>query len=61
LDLATLKENDIPFKKKIGIVFQDFKLPPDQNDKDNMLLVLKATVDHKSGYGQKIDEVLIKV
>jgi cell division transport system ATP-binding protein len=29
-DLATLKEDDIPFlRRKIGIVFQDFKLLPD--------------------------------
>jgi cell division transport system ATP-binding protein len=41
-DLATLKENDIP-RRKIGIVFQDFKLLPDRTIKDNMLFVLKAT------------------
>jgi cell division transport system ATP-binding protein len=43
-DLATLKEDDIPFlRRKIGIVFQDFKLLPDRTVKDNMLFVLKAT------------------
>ena len=42
-DLATLKEDDIPFlRRKIGIVFQDFKLLPDRTVKDNMLFVLKA-------------------
>ena len=62
-DLATLKENDIPYlRRKIGIVFQDFKLLPDRSVKDNMLFVLKATgwVD-KEGMERKIDEVLDKV
>ena len=62
-DLATLKENDIPFlRRKIGIVFQDFKLLPDRTVKDNMLFVLKATgwVDNDE-MQQKIDEVLDKV
>lgn len=43
-DLKTLKENDIPFlRRKLGIVFQDFKLLPDRNINQNMLFVLKAT------------------
>jgi cell division transport system ATP-binding protein len=29
-------------RRKIGIVFQDFKLLPDRTIKDNMLFVLKA-------------------
>ena len=62
-DLATLKENDIPFlRRKIGIVFQDFKLLPDRSVKDNMLFVLKATGwVEKDAMQQKIDEVLDKV
>jgi cell division transport system ATP-binding protein len=62
-DLATLKEDDIPFlRRKIGIVFQDFKLLPDRTVKDNMLFVLKATgwTDNNEML-QKIDEVLDKV
>ena len=62
-DLATLKENDIPFlRRKIGIVFQDFKLLPDRTVKDNMLFVLKATgwTDNQE-MQRKIDEVLDKV
>lgn len=43
-NLKTLKENDIPFlRRKLGIVFQDFKLLPDRNINNNMLFVLKAT------------------
>jgi cell division transport system ATP-binding protein len=39
-----LKEKDIPYlRRKIGIVFQDFKLLSDRNIKDNLLFVLKAT------------------
>ena len=62
-DLATLKEDDIPFlRRKIGIVFQDFKLLPDRTVKDNMLFVLKSTgwTDNTEML-QKIDEVLDKV
>ncbi|RTY66185.1 ATP-binding cassette domain-containing protein [Flavobacterium sp. GSP27] len=62
-DLATLKEDDIPFlRRKIGIVFQDFKLLPDRTIKDNMLFVLKATGWTDADEMQrKIDEVLDKV
>lgn len=62
-DLATLKEDDIPFlRRKIGIVFQDFKLLPDRTVNDNMLFVLKATGwTDSSEMLQKIDEVLDKV
>ncbi len=62
-DLATLKEDDIPFlRRKLGIVFQDFKLLPDRTVNENMIFVLKATgwidlVDMQN----KIDEVLDKV
>ena len=62
-DLATLEERDIPFlRRKIGIVFQDFKLLPDRNVNDNMLFVLKATGWTDAAEMQnKIDEVLDKV
>ena len=62
-DLATLQEKDIPYlRRKIGIVFQDFKLLPDRSVSDNMLFVLKATgwVD-MAEMQHKIDEVLDKV
>jgi len=62
-DLATLKEDDIPFlRRKLGIVFQDFKLLPDRSINDNMIFVLKATgwIDANE-MQNKIDEVLGKV
>ena len=62
-NLATLKEDEIPFlRRKIGFVFQDFKLLPDRTVKDNMLFVLKATGwEDKEEIQNKIDEVLDKV
>jgi cell division transport system ATP-binding protein len=62
-DLATLKEDNIPYlRRKIGIVFQDFKLLPDRSVKENMLFVLKATGwTDKQEMQVKIDEVLEKV
>lgn len=62
-DLATLKEDDIPFlRRKLGIVFQDFKLLPDRTVNENMIFVLKATgwIDLIE-MQNKIDEVLDKV
>ena len=62
-DLATLKEDDIPYlRRKIGIVFQDFKLLPDRTVNENMIFVLKATgwIDPVE-MQNKIDEVLDKV
>jgi len=62
-DLATLKEDDIPFlRRKIGFVFQDFKLLPDRTVQDNLLFVLKATGwKDLTDIQNKIDEVLDKV
>ena len=62
-DLVALKEDEIPFlRRKIGIVFQDFKLLPDRTVKDNMLFVLKATGwTDQAEMDAKIDEVLSKV
>ncbi|NHF57995.1 ATP-binding cassette domain-containing protein [Flavobacteriaceae bacterium TP-CH-4] len=43
-DLKKLREKDIPFlRRKLGIVFQDFKLLPDRNINNNLKFVLKAT------------------
>jgi cell division transport system ATP-binding protein len=49
-------------RRKIGIVFQDFKLLPDRSIYENMLFVLKATGwKDKVEMQHKIDEVLEKV
>lgn len=62
-DLRKLKEKDIPFlRRKIGIVFQDFKLLNDRTVFDNLLFVLKATGwKDKDKITTKIHEVLEKV
>jgi cell division transport system ATP-binding protein len=62
-DLVSLKEDDIPFlRRKIGFVFQDFKLLPDRTVKDNLLFVLKATGwKDNTEMQNKIEEVLDKV
>ena len=62
-NLVDLKENNIPFlRRKIGIVFQDFKLLPDRSIKENMLFVLKATGwNDVVAMDDKIEEVLKKV
>ena len=62
-DLKKLKENEIPFlRRKIGIVFQDFKLLNDRPVFDNLLFVLKATGwKNKKEIDEKINDVLEKV
>lgn len=62
-DLKKLKEKDIPFlRRKIGIVFQDFKLLNDRTVFGNLEFVLKATGwKEKNEMKEKIHEVLEKV
>ncbi len=62
-DLNNLKEKEIPFlRRKLGIVFQDFKLLSDRTIFDNLEFVLKATGwKNKTECKTKIDEVLTKV
>jgi cell division transport system ATP-binding protein len=62
-NLKTLEEKDIPFlRRKLGIVFQDFKLLPDRNVNKNLLFVLKATGwKDPEKMDSKIEEVLDKV
>ncbi len=62
-DLALLKEKDIPYlRRKLGIVFQDFKLLNDRTVYGNLEFVLKATGwTNKEDIKTKIEDVLDKV
>ncbi len=62
-NLKTLKEKEIPFlRRKLGVVFQDFKLLTDRTINDNLLFVLKATGwKDKTEMNTRIEEVLTKV
>ena len=62
-NLNTLKEKEIPFlRRKLGIVFQDFKLLNDRNVFENLKFVLKATGwKDEQQIKTKIIEVLTKV
>lgn len=62
-NLKNLKDKDIPFlRRKLGIVFQDFKLLTDRTVNDNLLFVLKATNwKDKKEMSKRVEEVLNKV
>ena len=62
-NLKNLEEKQIPFlRRKLGIVFQDFKLLSDRNISNNLKFVLKATGwTDSSKMDAKIEEVLEKV
>ncbi|WP_346882816.1 ATP-binding cassette domain-containing protein [uncultured Algibacter sp.] len=62
-NLKTLKEKDIPFlRRKLGVVFQDFKLLTDRTINDNLLFVLKATGwKDKTEMNTRVEDVLTKV
>ena len=62
-DLKKIKEKEIPFlRRKLGVVFQDFKLLNDRTVFENLEFVLKATGwKNKKEIKEKIEEVLSKV
>ena len=62
-NLKKLNENKIPLlRRRLGVVFQDFKLLTDRNVYDNLAFVLKATGwKDKVEIKKRIQEVLAKV
>lgn len=63
MDLKTIKEREIPFlRRKLGVVFQDFKLMNELTVKGNLEFVLKATGwKQKELIIAKVEAVLEKV
>ena len=63
IDISKIKEKNIPFlRRKLGIVFQDFKLLPDRSIEKNLEFVLKATDwNDKLKIKKRINKVLEKV
>lgn len=61
--LETLKDKDIPFlRRKLGIIFQDFKLLNECSVHGNLKFVLKATGwNDRLKINEKIEAVLTKV
>jgi len=59
INLSRLKRSKLHlYRRKIGMVFQDFKLLPDLNAEQNLDFVLRATRYPKAGRKEKIMEVL---
>jgi len=63
IELNNLEDNEIPFlRRKLGIIFQDFKLFSDRSVAENLKFVLKATGwSDESKINSRIIEVLEKV
>lgn len=58
-DLATIKEKEIPFvRRKIGVVFQDFKLLPKLTVFENVAFALEVIGEQPSVIKKRVLEVL---
>ena len=62
-NLTEIKKKEIPFlRRKVGVIFQDFKLLPDRSVSKNLEFVLKATEwKNKLKIEERINNVLEKV
>ncbi|WP_124981161.1 cell division ATP-binding protein FtsE [Nonlabens xiamenensis] len=62
-DLARLREKEIPhLRRKLGVVFQDFKLLTDRTINENLKFVLRATGwKDKKQMAERMEQVLDKV
>lgn len=61
-DISTIKSRDIPFyRRKIGVVFQDFKLLSDMTVYENIGLALQVAGIEKDKANKKIKEALEEV
>ena len=61
-DSQTIKPSQIPLlRRKIGVIFQDFKLLPDRNVYQNLAYVMKVTGTPSNEVKRKINEALSDV
>jgi len=61
-DSTSIRKKDLPdLRKKLGIVFQDFKLLPDRNVYDNLAFVLEVTGTRKKEIKKRIYNALSAV
>jgi cell division transport system ATP-binding protein len=61
-DSKTIKARDLPFlRRKLGIIFQDFKLLKDRNIYDNLALILEVLNTPKKEIKRRINDVLTDV
>ena len=59
---AKIKEKDIPFlRRKLGVIFQDFKLLHDRNVFENVALSLRVTGAKNAEIKRKVMRVLAEV
>jgi cell division transport system ATP-binding protein len=58
----SIKKTDLPhLRRKIGVVFQDFKLLTDRNVSENLSFVLEVTATPKKEIKKKVNEALNEV
>jgi cell division transport system ATP-binding protein len=58
-DVGTLKPSQVPYlRRKLGIVFQDFKLLPQKNVWENLAFAMRAIGKHPREIRRRVSEVL---
>jgi cell division transport system ATP-binding protein len=58
-NMSKIKNSQLPyFRRKIGIVFQDFKLLPNKSVKENIAFSMRVTGARKSQIEKNVDRVL---
>lgn len=59
INLATLRNNQIPYlRRKVGVVFQDFKLLPKLNVYENIAFALEVIEESPDQIREKVNDVL---